>query len=165
MSMPLHHETDFNNPLFIAGRPEDVTLLDSPINPDWIVSGSPKARAGLHSPSVDRKASTHIWDCTQGSFRWTFFDDETVVILEGEVRVTTPDGESRTLRQGDIAYFAAGTQALWEVDDYVRKIAFVRQLVSPARMLRMVLGRMRRAAVSRLTSAPALGTLAAVLPL
>jgi uncharacterized cupin superfamily protein len=165
MSMPLQNETDFSNPLFIAGRPEDVTLQDAPINPDWIVSGTPHARAGLHSPSIDRKASTQIWDCTAGSFWWTFYDEETVVILEGSVKVTTPEGESRILRQGDIAYFAADTRALWEIDTYVRKIAFCRQSTTPARMLRTMLGRMRRAATSRLASAPALGTIAAALPL
>jgi uncharacterized cupin superfamily protein len=142
-----------------------VSLHDSPINPDWIVTGSPRARAGLHSPSIDGKASTHIWECTAGSFWWTFHDDETVVIVEGQVKVTTPQGESRTLCQGDIAYFAADTRALWEIETYVRKIAFCRQSITPARMLRSMLGRMRRAASKRIASAPALGALAAALPL
>lgn len=152
------------NPLFIAGRPEEVVLDESPINPAWIMSGTPRARVGLHSPSIDGRASTHIWDCTSGSFWWTFGDDETVVILEGEVRVTTEQGETRTLRHGDIAYFAGGTRALWEVDAYVRKIAFCRQVITPARLLRSMLGHLRRAAAGQITAVPALGTLAAVIP-
>ena len=136
MSMPQHAMKPDVNPLFIAGRPEEVALDDAPINPAWIVAGAPRARAGLHSPSIDGRASTHIWDCSEGSFWWTFGDDETVVILEGVVRVTTEHGESRTLRKGDIAYFAGGTRALWEVQGYVRKIAFCRQVMTPARMLR-----------------------------
>ena len=164
MSMPQKAIKPEVNPLFIAGRPEEVVLDEAPINPNWITSGTPHARAGLHSPSIDGRASTHIWDCTAGSFWWTFGDDETVVILEGEVRVTTELGESRTLFQGDIAYFAGGTRALWEVDNYVRKIAFCRQVITPARILRAVLGRMRRAASGQITMVPALGTLAAVIP-
>ena len=152
-------------PLFIAGRPEEVMLTDAPINPDWIVSGTPHARAGLHSPSIDGRASTHIWDCTEGSFWWTFGDDETVVILEGQVRVTTERGETRTLGHGDIAYFAGGTRALWEVDGYVRKIAFCRQVITPARMLRAMLRRLRSAASGQITTVPALGTIAAAIPL
>ncbi len=70
---------------FVAGRPEDVALQDAPINPAWIVSGAPRARAGLHSPSVDGRAETKIWECSAGSFWWTFHDEETVVILEGAV--------------------------------------------------------------------------------
>ncbi|HHY48775.1 MAG TPA: DUF861 domain-containing protein [Alphaproteobacteria bacterium] len=165
MSTPQRAVKPDGNPFFIAGRPEEVALADAPINPDWIVSGTPRARAGLHSPSIDGRASTHIWDCTEGSFWWTFGDDETVVILEGQVRVTTEQGETRLLGQGDIAYFAGGTRALWEVDRYVRKIAFCREVITPARMLRAMLGRMRRAAARQITTAPTLGALAAVVPL
>jgi hypothetical protein len=165
MSMPSRSDSRHANPLFIAGRPEEVPMSEAPINPDWIVGGMPVARAGLHSPSIDGRASTHVWDCTAGRFWWTFGDDETVVILEGEVRVTTADGETRTLKQGDIAYFAGGTRALWEIDSYVRKIAFCRQVITPARLLRGVLGRMQRATVRRLVSAPAIGALAAALPI
>lgn len=164
MSMPQQSVSADINPLFIAGRPEEVTLVDAPINADWILSGAPQARAGLHSPSIDGRASTHIWDCTSGTFWWTFGDDETVVIIEGEVRVTTELGETRTLRQGDIAYFAGGTRALWDVETYVRKIAFCRQVITPARMLRGILGHMKRAASGRISVAPALGTIASVIP-
>lgn len=165
MSMPQLAIAADINPLFIAGRPEDVTLVDAPINPDWVLSGAPRARAGLHSPSIDGRASTHIWDCTTGSFWWTFGDDETVFILEGEVRVTTEQGESRVLRQGDIAYFAGGTRAQWDVETYVRKIAFCRQVITPARMLRGILGHMKRTAASRVSVAPALGAFVAVVPI
>ncbi|MCB1448372.1 MAG: DUF861 domain-containing protein [Rhizobiaceae bacterium] len=165
MSMPQPAARPDINPLFIAGRPDEVALHDAPINPDWIVSGAPRARAGLHSPSIDGRASTHVWDCSRGSFWWTFGDDETVVILEGEVGVTTEQGEHRILRAGDIAYFAGGTRALWEIGDYVRKIAFCRQVITPARLLRAMLGRMRRATVQRLTSAPALGLVGVMLPI
>lgn len=164
MSMPQQAIRPDVNPLFIAGRPEEVELKDAPINPAWIVSGAPHARAGLHSPSIDGRASTHIWDCTEGSFWWTFGDDETVVILEGQVRVTSEQGEVRTLVQGDIAYFAGGTRAFWEVEGYVRKIAFCRQVITPARMLRAMLGHLRRAASGQATAVPALGTLAAIIP-
>jgi hypothetical protein len=131
---------------FIAARPDEIELEDQPINPEWIVSGQPKARAGLHSPSTDGLAATNIWDCTAGSFNWTFYDEETVYILEGSVHVTTADGVKRTLKPGDVAYFAARTTALWEIDDYVRKIAFCRTTGIPAvNALRGMLGRMKRA--------------------
>lgn len=165
MSMPDLTGTNFANPEFIAGRPDDVTLVDAPINPDWIVDGSPHARAGLHSPSVDGNASTHIWECTAGTFWWTFHDEETVFILEGQVRVTTPNGETRTLQPGDIAYFAEGTKALWDIDDYVKKIAFCRKTANPVKQLRAMLGRMRRAVVGEVVSVRVLGTIGVALPL
>jgi uncharacterized cupin superfamily protein len=155
-----------DDPDFITARPEDVTLDDAPINPEWIMSGTPVARAGLHSPSTDGKASTNIWECTAGSFWWTFFNEETVVILEGSVRVTSQHGAVRVLKAGDIAYFAKNTRALWEIDTYVRKIAFCRHPYSKQVMvLRSMLGKMRRRAMPEILSPAALGTLGAMLPL
>jgi hypothetical protein len=52
--------------------------------------------------------------------------DETVYILEGSVTVTHDDVET-TLRAGDVAFFAAGLRTVWDVDDYVKKIAFLRE--------------------------------------
>ena len=165
MSMPESAGNHFANPEFIARHPEEVALRDAPINPDWIVEGSPKARAGLHSPSIDGRAATQIWECTSGAFWWTFHDEETVVILEGEVRVTTPAGETRILRPGDVAYFAEGTRALWQIDDYVRKIAFCRKPAGAVKRLRAMLGRMRRAVLSDRASMQVLGTIGVMLPL
>jgi uncharacterized protein len=165
MSMPALQGTSFANPEFIAGRPDEVTLEDAPINPEWIVDGNPRARAGLHSPSIDGNASTHIWECTAGTFWWTFHDEETVFILEGQVRVTTPNGETRTLQPGEIAYFAEGTRALWDIDDYVKKVAFCRKPSSPVKQLRAMLGRMRRAVVGEVVSVRVLGTIGVTLPL
>ena len=141
-------------------------LEDAPINPEWIVSGTPQARAGLHSPSTDGKASTNIWEFTAGSFWWTFYDEETVVILEGAVRVTSQNGAVRTLKAGDIAYFAKNTKALWEIDDYVRKIAFCRHPYSKQVLaLRSILGKMKRHALPGRVSPKLLGALGALLPL
>jgi uncharacterized cupin superfamily protein len=154
------------DPNFIAGRSQDVVMEDAPINPDWIISGTPVARAGLHSPSVDGRSSTHIWECSAGSFWWTFHDEETVFILEGSVRVTSENGVVKTLNSGDIAYFAAGTKALWEINDHVRKIAFLRRRYSAqVQALRTVLGRMKRAELPGIAKPSFLGALAAMLPL
>ena len=88
------------------------------------------------------------------------------MILQGSVRVTTEDGSVRTLQGGDIAYFAKDTKALWEIDDYVRKIAFVRHPYSrQVRMLRGVLARMKSHAVPAVLSPKVLGALGAMIPL
>ena len=102
-------------------------LKSSPIEPSWILSGNPQARVAYQSIAADKLASTAMWDCTAGSFRWFFPEDETVVILEGDVFITAADGTQKLLRAGDVGYFQAGTWATWRVDNYVRKIAFMRQ--------------------------------------
>jgi hypothetical protein len=63
--------------------------------------------------------------------------DEIVHILDGEVRVTDDEGTTRTLRAGDVGHFPYGSHTVWDVPQYVRKLAFHR---APAGSL------MRRAA-------------------
>ncbi len=115
------------SPVFVAASPDAADMKPAPIEPGWIISGDPQARAGAHSKAEDQCAATGVWDCTAGTFRWFFGWDETVVILEGEVHVTAEDGTQRLLRAGDIAYFKGGTWATWRIDTYVRKIAFLRK--------------------------------------
>ncbi|RKE86498.1 cupin domain-containing protein [Rhizobium sp. AG855] len=114
-------------PPVVAAHGDNLALKAAPINPDWIIRGTPLARIGQHSTSTDEASSTAVWDCTAGEFRWFFGWDETVVIQEGEVHVTGEDGSQRLLQAGDIAYFRGGTWATWRVDAYVRKVAFLRK--------------------------------------
>jgi len=111
----------------VAAAPDDMEMEPAPIDPAWILSGSPVARVSLHSRAYDRLARTAVWDCTAGTFRWYFGWDETVVILDGEVHVTGEDGSERTLKAGDVAYFPARSWATWHIDSYVRKVAFCRK--------------------------------------
>ncbi len=103
-----------------------IELKSSPINAAWILSGEPQARSIEVSRSPDGASNTIIWDCTAGTFRWYFGVDETVHILDGEVIVSDANGNMRTLRTGDIGFFPAGTWMTWRVENYVRKVAFLR---------------------------------------
>jgi uncharacterized protein len=115
--------------VLIAARIEEVPLAPRPIKPEWVLEGEPLARFGSHSQNRDGWAETAHWDCTAGRFRWHFGWEETVVIVEGEVRVTDSAGKTTTLRPGDVAYFPADSWFTWEVERYVRKIAFCRRPV------------------------------------
>lgn len=114
-------------PALVASTADHMVLEPAPINPEWIIRGTPLARMSKHSASKDEAGLTALWDCTAGEFRWYFGWDETVVIQEGEVHVTSEDGTQRLLRAGDIAYFRGKTWATWRVDNYVRKVAFLRR--------------------------------------
>jgi uncharacterized protein len=116
-----------NLPPVVVAHGDHLALKAAPINPEWVIRGTPLARLGEHSTSTDEASSTAVWDCTAGEFRWFFGWDETVVIQEGEVHVTDDQGEGRVLKVGDIAYFRGGTWATWRVDTYVRKVAFLRK--------------------------------------
>ncbi|MDE1159922.1 MAG: cupin domain-containing protein [Neorhizobium sp.] len=112
---------------FVGASPHALEMQPLPIEPSWVLTGNPQARAAAHSKGEDGLAATGVWDCTAGSFRWYFGWDETVVILEGSVHITAEDGTARLLAAGDVGYFKAGTWATWQVDDYVKKVAFLRK--------------------------------------
>jgi uncharacterized protein len=106
-----------------------VDLKDAPIRPEWILGGAPIARNSVLSSSADRLATTLVWDCTPGRFKWIYDTDETIYILEGKITLTTVDGATRALAAGDVVFFPAGSSAVWEVLEHVRKLAFFRQPV------------------------------------
>ncbi len=125
---------------------------DCPIDPAWILDGTPHARIVTLANGRDDWATTALWDCTPGTFDWRFAWDETVHILDGVVEVTLPDGGRRRLTRGSVAFFPAGSRAVWRVVEPVRKLAVCRRalpvplarlLAAPDR-LRDRLGRLTR---------------------
>lgn len=125
---------------------DSIELTADPIEPTWVLSGTPQARSGCHSTNTDHWAATHVWDCSAGRFRWHYAWEETVLILEGEVHVTADaGGGTQVLVAGSLGYFPAGTWWVWEVPQYVRKLAFNRRHVpKPLRAL----GRLLKAPAS-----------------
>ncbi len=114
------------------GSANDLELKPAPINPEWILEGAPLARNALLSQSDDGAAFTLVWDCTAGVFDWNYDIDETVFVIDGSVVVMDKQGGSVHLKQGDTAFFPAGSKALWRVESYVRKIAFCRKPPHPS---------------------------------
>lgn len=105
---------------------EQSNWTSCPVNPAWVLEGSPVARIEHLSSSADGTASTYFWDCTAGRFNWFYTFDETLHILEGSMTLKFPDGQSRHVVAGDIVFFPNGSRAEWTVDKYVRKLAFCR---------------------------------------
>ncbi|MFO1115050.1 MAG: cupin domain-containing protein [Beijerinckiaceae bacterium] len=110
--------------IFISST--EVPLLDAPIQPDWIVSGSPRARMAELSRSRDGAAVSVIWDFTAGEFDWRFDVDEWVQIVEGSAEIRDDDGNWRTLAPSSVVLFRAGVVSRWRVSAYVRKHAICR---------------------------------------
>jgi len=102
-------------------------MLDScPIHPDWILEGKPMARSKLIAWSRDLASSSYIWDCTAGRFNWYYEAEETIYFLEGSVVIHDNNGVIHRLGAGDTISFPCGAVAEWQVDSYVRKVAFIR---------------------------------------
>ena len=103
-----------------------VDLTPAPINQSWILEGEPVARNKLVSMSADGNASTWMWDCTAGKFNWFYDIDETVYVIEGSVIIKEGDREQQLVSAGDTIFFPKGSSAEWTVQNYIRKVAFLR---------------------------------------
>jgi len=105
----------------------NVTDLEpAPIAPSWILSGTPVARNKMMAKSADRTSYTMVWECTPGRFNWHYIEDETVVLLAGEVFISIGNGAERRLGVGDMAFFPAGCSCTWRITSPVKKVAFLR---------------------------------------
>jgi uncharacterized cupin superfamily protein len=108
-----------------------AALEPSSISPDWVLDGTPQARVKVLARSHDRTSWVVVWECTAGRFNWLYSEDETVVVISGEVFITTEKGEERRLGPGDMGFFPAGSSCTWRVNDRVKKIAILRQDLPP----------------------------------
>jgi uncharacterized protein len=114
----------------------NANLESAPINPAWILEGSPTARNRTISTSKDGTASSLIWDCTAGKFNWFYDVDETVYVIEGSV-LLKENGVQRRVSAGETVHFPVGAKVEWTVEKYIRKVAFcAAPLPMPIRMLR-----------------------------
>ncbi len=104
-----------------------VELNPEPLNPSWIIEGSPITRSKVVVRSRDWSSSVVVWDCTAGSFRWHYGQDEAIVVISGEAYMLRDDGTEQRLGAGDYAFFPAGSIASWRVDTYIRKVALLRE--------------------------------------
>ncbi len=80
----------------------------------------------VHNPSADQLQQLGVadwptWSCGVSCFPWTYDEQETCLLLEGDVTVT-PDGEEPVrFGAGDLVTFAAGLSCSWDVHAAVRK--------------------------------------------
>ena len=124
-------------------REDAYGLTPSPIPRAWILEGNPVARKKRLAGSSDRLATTLMWDCTAGRFKWVYDEDEVIHVLEGFVVIEDSAGIRQRLQAGDTFLFPAGSRYLWTVSSYIRKIAFVYPPLSPEmRIIRGILKRL-----------------------
>ena len=62
-----------------------------------------------------------IWTCGVSCFPWTYDEQETCLLLEGDVTVTPEGGQPVRFGAGDLVVFAAGLSCTWDVHAPVRK--------------------------------------------
>ncbi len=62
-----------------------------------------------------------IWEHDPARFPWSYDEEETCYLLEGDVTVTPENGVPVRLGPGDFVTFPAGLSCTWEIHRKVRK--------------------------------------------
>ena len=81
----------------------------------------------LPAPSSEEvakiKGTWGTWGCDVSEFPWTYSDDETALLLEGEVTITPDDSNlpAVTIKAGDFVRFPAGMSCTWKVTKAINK--------------------------------------------
>jgi len=114
-------------PDIVLTQSASLTLDPAPIDASWILADQPEATCTIVARSQDRTSFVAVWECTPGRFNWHYVEDETVVLLEGEVFITDHSGRERRLGPGDTGFFPAGTSCMWRITERVRKVAVMRR--------------------------------------
>ena len=86
-----------------------------------------KIRSGASRQGFARPQQREIGPaCTAGRFNWFYDIDETIFVIEGGVVIKDEAGNARRLNAGDTIFFPKRASAEWNVETYIRKIAFCR---------------------------------------
>lgn len=62
-----------------------------------------------------------IWKKEASTFPWSYDQQETCYILQGEVVVTPEGGEPVTIVRGDLVTFPKGMNCTWEIRQDIKK--------------------------------------------
>lgn len=62
-----------------------------------------------------------IWEKEESEFPWEYNEQETCLILDGDVTVTNEDGEEFNFGKGDFVVFPKGMKCKWNIKKAIRK--------------------------------------------
>jgi uncharacterized protein len=113
--------------LILSSTLANVKLEPGSIPPEWLLSGHPETLSRVLGKSRDRLAYVMLWECGAVSYKWHYSQDEAYIVLSGEGYMTDEKGTERRFGPGDVAFFPAGTNAMWRHPDHFRKIAVLKE--------------------------------------
>ena len=86
-----------------------------PLDPDDIIEGKPNSRVHWLRQDETTGLAAGIFCSEPVSARYVWAQDETIHVLEGEVRIEYEDGDAVELGPGDVASFKKGDRAVWRI--------------------------------------------------
>jgi len=62
-----------------------------------------------------------IWECEPSKFQWNYDDKEICLIIKGQAKISTKNGDIYFIKAGDLVEFPAGLNCEWEVTNSIKK--------------------------------------------
>jgi uncharacterized cupin superfamily protein len=106
---------------FFSTRVDADGFEPYPLDPADIIEGEPNSRVHWLRQDEDTGLYTGIFRADPVKTRYAWAQDETVHILEGEVRIEFDDGDAIELGPGDVASFRKGDSAVWDIKSPLRE--------------------------------------------
>ncbi len=107
---------------FINFSEQTTDAIDKPFDSNNVKQGNPKQQVWNHFLGDNDRVKSGMWDCTAGVFVGPMNNQiEFCHILEGEARIDTADGQSRTVKAGDAFVMDNGLQPVWHIEKYIKK--------------------------------------------
>jgi uncharacterized protein len=93
-----------------------------------IIEGTQVGEVHQIEPGRDSagKLDASLWRSDPATYDYLFKGDEAFHVVEGTATVELPDtGEKIELREGDVAYFSAGTRSIWTITQPFKKFTVI----------------------------------------
>ena len=68
-----------------------------------------------------RIKSWPILECEPCKFQWNYDDKEICLIIEGQAKISTQNGDIYLIKAGDLVEFPAGLYCEWEITKSIKK--------------------------------------------
>jgi len=114
------------------GLTSDIADTDfeiSSIPSAWLLSGRAQTRSRLLGKTEDQLAYVMLWECGAANFKWHYGKDEFFIVLSGDAFLADKNGRERHFGPSDVAFFPAGSEAIWRIPNHLRKIAILKSSV------------------------------------
>jgi uncharacterized cupin superfamily protein len=100
---------------FFSTRVDAADFEPFPLDPGDILEGEPNSVVHWLRNDGESGLATGIFRSEPAKARYAWSQDETIHVLEGEVRIEFEDGEVLELKRGDVASFRKGDRAVWHI--------------------------------------------------
>ena len=81
----------------------------------------PPRSTPMRSSAASDVYKRQIWECEPSKFQWNYDDKEICLIIEGQAKIITKNGDIYFINAGDLVEFPAGLNCEWEVTKSIKK--------------------------------------------